>query len=223
VSEIVGIKVPTRNVLSFGGGFFDFDNDGWLDLFIANGHVYEEVERVTPEIHYKQINSLFHNDGRGRFVEVTRAAGDGFAKPYAGRGAAFADFDNDGNMDIVVANAGDPPLLLHNEGGAGNHFLNFKLIGTKSNRDAMGARIRLRAGDLSQVREIYGGGSYLSQSDLRTHFGLGGHTRADTVEVSWPSGAHQSFRDVEADKFYVIEEGKDRLTLQKFETQKSRR
>jgi hypothetical protein len=220
VSEIVGIKVPTRNVLSFGGGFFDYDNDGWLDLFIANGHVYEEVERVTPEIHYKQINSLFHNDGRGRFVDVTKASGDGFSKPYAGRGAAFADFDNDGNMDIVVANAGDPPLLLHNEGGAGNHFLNFKRIGTKSNRDAMGTRIRLRAGDLSQIREISGGGSYLSQSDLRAHFGLGNHTRADTVDVSWPSGAHQVFRDVEADKFYVIEEGKDRLTQQKFGTQK---
>jgi hypothetical protein len=223
VSDSVGVTVPTRNVLSFGGGFFDYDNDGWLDLFIANGHVYEEVERVTPEIHYKQINSLFHNDARGRFVEVTKTSGDGFAKPYAGRGAAFADFDNDGNIDIVVANAGDPPLLLQNGGGAGNHFLNFKLIGTKSNRDAMGARIKLRAGDLSQIREISGGGSYLSQSDLRAHFGLGQHSRADTVEVSWPSGAHQVFRDVEADKFYVIEEGKEQLAAQAFVKRESKR
>ena len=160
-------------MLSFGGGFFDYDNDGWLDLFIANGHVYEEVERVTPDIHYKQINSLFHNEANGKFTEVTRISGDGFTKPYAARGAAFADFDNDGNVDIVVANVGDPPLLLHNGGGAGNHFVNFKLVGTKSNRDGMGARIKLTAGGISQIREIAGGGSYLSQSDLRAHFGLG--------------------------------------------------
>ena len=101
-------------------------------------------------------------------------------------------------------------------GGTGNHFINFKLVGTKSNRDAMGARVKLRAGDLSQIREIAGGGSYLSQSDLRAHFGLGQHTRADSVEVSWPSGLRQVFHDVEADRFYVIQEGNDRVALQKF-------
>jgi len=223
VSEIVGVTVPTRNVLSFGGGFFDYDNDGWLDLFIANGHVYEEVERVSPESHYKQINSLFHNDGHGKFAEVGKSAGDGFATPYAGRGAAFADFDNDGNVDIVVANAGDLPLLLHNGGAGGNHFLNFKLVGTKSNRDAMGARIKLRAGGVSQIREIAGGGSYLSQSDLRAHFGLGESRQADAVEVTWPSGLRQTFRDVEADKFYVIEEGKEQLAAQKFVKKEAKR
>ena len=167
-----GITVPTQNVLSFGGGFFDYDNDGWLDLFIANGHVYEEVEQVFPDIHYKQINSLFHNDGTGRFTEVTAIAGM-VSRPHAGRGAAFADFDNDGNVDIVVANNGDPPLLLHNSGGAGNHFITSSWWGTKSNRDAMGARMQLKSGGISQIREIAGGGSYLSQSDLRAHFGLG--------------------------------------------------
>jgi hypothetical protein len=216
VSDQAGITVPTRNVLSFGGGFFDYDNDGWLDLFIANGHVYEEVERVTPDIHYRQINSLFHNEGNGKFTDVTGTAGDGFSKPYAARGAAFADFDNDGNVDIVVANVGDPPLLLHNGGGSGNHFMNFKLVGTKSNRDGMGARIKLTAGGISQIREIAGGGSYLSQSDLRAHFGLGRSAKAETVEVIWPSGAHQVFHDVEPDKFYVIEEGKEHLGMQKF-------
>ncbi len=221
--EIVGVTVPTKNVLSFGGGFLDYDNDGWLDLFIANGHVYEEVERVSPESHYKQINSLFHNDTHGKFVEVTKSSGDGFATPYAGRGAAFADFDNDGNVDIVVANAGDPPLLLHNGGSGGNHFLNFKLVGTKSNRDAMGARIKLRAVGVSQIREIAGGGSYLSQSDLRAHFGLGESRQADTVEVTWPSGLRQTFRDVEADKFYVIEEGKEQLAAQKFVKKEAKR
>ncbi len=216
VSEWVGIAEPTKQVLSFGGGFFDYDNDGWLDLFIANGSVYPEIERVSPEIHYKQINSLFHNDGNGKFTEATKVSGNGFETPYAGRGAAFADFDNDGNMDLVVANNGDPPLLLHNWAGTNNHFLNFKLVGTKSNRDSMGARIKLRAGGMSQISEVAGGGSYLSQGDLRAHFGLGQSTRAESVEVWWPSGLHQVFRNVVADKFYIIEEGKDQLALQKF-------
>jgi hypothetical protein len=133
-----------------------------------------------------------------------------------GRGVAFADFDNDGFMDLVVANNGDPPLLLHNSGGNGNHFLNFKLVGTKSNRDAMGARIRVQAAGLSQVREIAGGGSYLSQSDLRAHFGLGKAARAEAVEIRWPSGQRQVFHDVDADKFYQVEEGRDQMGLQRF-------
>jgi enediyne biosynthesis protein E4 len=214
VSGPAGITVPTREVLSFGGGFFDYDNDGWLDLFIANGHVYPEVEQVTPEIHYKQINTLFHNEGNGKFVETTRLAGIGARKPYVGRGVAFADFDNDGFIDLVVGNNGDPPLLLHNSGNNGNHFINFKLVGVKSNRDAMGARVRVVAGGISQIREIAGGGSYLSQSDLRANFGLGKATRAETVEVQWPSGQHQVFRNVEVDKFYLIEEGRQEIGQQ---------
>ena len=216
VSDAVGITEPTRHVLGFGGGFFDYDNDGWLDLFIANGHVYPEVEIASPGSHYKQINSLFHNNGKGKFADVSKTSGDGFAIPYAGRGVSFADFDNDGNMDVLVANNNDPPALLHNRGGAGNHFLNFKLIGTKSNRDATGARVRVRTGGMSQIREIMAGGSYLSQSDLRAHFGIGPARLADTVEVFWPSGLRQAFRNVEADQFYVIQEGKEQLMLQKF-------
>ena len=214
VSEAAGIMVPTLNVLSFGGGFFDYDNDGWLDIFIANGHVYPEVEHSSQPANYKQINTLFHNEGNGHFVETTRQSGNGFETPYVARGVAFADFDNDGFVDVVVGNNGDSPLLLHN-GGNGSHFLNFKLVGTKSNRDAMGARLHVVAGPLSQIREVAGGGSYLSQSDLRAHFGLGKVLKADIVEVKWPSGAQQVFRNVEADKFYLIEEGKDELALQK--------
>ena len=214
-SDLVGITAPTRHVLSFGGGFFDFDNDGWLDLFIANGHVYEGVEKVFPDTTYKQINSLFRNNGAGKFIEVTRGAGSGFSIPHAGRGVAFADFDNDGNVDIVVGNNGDPPLLLHN-GGARNHFVSFKLIGKKSNRDAMGARLRLHAGGIWQIREIAGGGSYLSQSDLRAHFGLGGNTKVDRLEVLWPSGLRQTFQNIAADGFYLIEEGDNHLGVQKF-------
>jgi hypothetical protein len=216
VSDQAGITVPTRGVLGFGGGFFDYDNDGWLDLFVANGHVYPEVEQVLPDVRFKQINSLLHNEGKGKFVETTHIAGSGFQTPYVGRGVAFADFDNDGFMDLVVGNNGDPPLLLRNMGGNGNHYLNLKLVGHKSNRDAMGARIRVVAGSLSQIREIAGGGSYLSQSDLRAHFGLGKATHVDSIDVSWPSGQKQAFRDLEADKFYQIDEDKEAVSLQQF-------
>jgi hypothetical protein len=216
VSDQAGLTRATHEILSFGGGFFDYDNDGWLDIFIANGHVYPEVEQATPEIHYRQLNSLFHNQHDGKFVDVTKSAGPGFQTPYVGRGVAFADFDNDGFVDVVVANNGDVPLLLRNSGSNGNHFLNFRLSGTKTNRDAMGARIRVVAGGISQIREIEGGGSYLSQSDLRANFGLGRAARAETVEVKWPGGQQQTFRNVEADRFYLIQEGSDRLEPQTF-------
>ena len=216
VSDEAGITRPTREVLSFGGGFFDYDNDGWLDIFIANGHVYPEVEQAMPGTHYRQLNSLFHNEGNGKFTEVSRFSGTGFETPYVSRGVAFADLDNDGFMDVVVANNGDSPLVLHNSGGNGNHFLNFKLVGKKSNRDAMGARIRVVSGAMSQIREIAGGGSYLSQSDLRANFGLGKAKRAEVVEITWPSGQRQAFHEVEADKFYLIEEGKNELEMQHF-------
>jgi hypothetical protein len=216
VSDQAGITLPTRGVLGFGGGFFDYDNDGLLDLFVANGHVYPEVEQVSPDVRFKQINSLFHNEGQGKFSEATRQAGPGFKTPYVGRGVAFADFDNDGFIDVVVGNNGDPPLLLRNLGGNGSHFVNFRLVGNPSNRDAMGARLRLTAGGVTQIREIAGGGSYLSQSDLRANFGLGPATRIDSLEVTWLGGKKQSFRELDADKFYRIDEGKNELSLQKF-------
>ncbi|MGI9072393.1 MAG: CRTAC1 family protein [Bryobacteraceae bacterium] len=217
VSDRAGLTTATQGVLSFGGGFFDYDNDGRLDLFIANGHVYQGVEKTAPNIHYKQINSLFHNAGGGRFADVTTMSGSGFTTPYLGRGAAFADFDNDGYPDVVVGNNGDPPLLLHNNGATpGNHFVNFRLVGTRSNRDAMGTRIKVTSGGVSQIREITGGGSYLSQSDLRAQFGLGQQTRIESMEISWPSGLRQSFTGIDADRFYVVEEGKDDLRLQRF-------
>lgn len=215
VSDEAGITVPTRDVLSFGGGFVDYDNDGWVDLFIANGHVYPEIEKVSAETHYKQRNSLFHNETNGKFVETSAAAGLATLPPRAGRGVAFADFDNDGFVDMVVSNNGDPPTLLHNSGKNGNHFLNFQLVGTKSNRDALGARIRITSGGIAQMREIAGGGSYLSQSDLRANFGLGKNTVAQSVDVSWPSGAHQVFHEVKADQFYLIEEGRGEIGHQK--------
>ncbi len=215
VSDSMGITRPTRDVLSFGGGFVDYDNDGWLDLFIANGHVYPEVEQVSRGTHYKQINTLFHNESGKRFLLATNSAGIDALPRRAARGVAFADFDNDGFVDIIVANNGDPPALLHNSGDNGNHFVNFRLVGTKSNRDAMGARIRVHAGGLSQIREIAGGGSYLSQSALRANFGLGKSAVVDLIEIRWPSGAMQTFRNLPADKFYQITEGSDAVAQQK--------
>jgi enediyne biosynthesis protein E4 len=222
VSDEAGITVPTQDVLSFGGGFFDYDNDGWLDLFIANGHVYSEIEQASPGILYKQHNSLFHNERNGKFKDASAAGGLGDLPPRAGRGVAFADFDNDGFVDVVVANNGDPPTLLRNSASHENHFVNFKLVGKKSNRDALGARIRLTSGKISQLREIAGGGSYLSQSDLRANFGLGNTTSASTVEVTWPSGGHQIFREVKADQFYLIEEGREEIRLQQIRGKSSK-
>jgi len=175
--------------------------------------VYPEVESFPVREHYRQLNSLFHNAGNGKFIETTEAAGIAALPPRVGRGVAFADFDNDGFTDIIVANNDDPPTLLHNSGNS-NHFLNFRLVGTKSNRDAMGARVRVVANGVSQIREIAGGGSYLSQSDLRANFGLGRSVQAETVEIKWPSGQMDTFSNVKADNFYVVVEGNRHLQLQ---------
>jgi hypothetical protein len=217
VSHKAGIAAITARFLSFGGGFTDFDNDGWVDLFIANGHVYQGVENSTVKGHYKQINLLFRNHRDGTFRDVTadaQANGNGFSTPHLGRGAAFADLFNDGHEDIVVANNDDPPSLLWNRGGGANHFVSFRLMGTRGNRDALGARVRVKAGAISQLREIAAGGSYLSQSDLRAHFGLGTAVRIDSVEVTWPAGSKQEFHNIRADRFYEIVEGNPALKPQ---------
>src|SRR4029077_3005487 len=148
---------------------------------------------------------------------ATESSGISALAPRADRGAAFADLDNDGFVDIVIANNGPPPAILHNDGSNENHFVNLRLVGTKSNRDAVGARIHVVAGGISQIREIAGGGSYLSQSDLRANFGLGKSTIVDLVEIQCPSGAKQSFRNVPAGNFYLITEASDSLPLQKIE------
>jgi enediyne biosynthesis protein E4 len=214
VSDEAGITLATKDVLSFGGGFLDYDNDGWLDIFIGNGHVYPEIEQVSTDTLYKQHNSLFHNERNRKFSEVSTQGGLNSLPLRAARGVAFADFDNDGYMDIVVANNGDPPTLLHNNVLHKNRFVNFKLVGTKSNRDALGARIKLTAGGVTQIREIAGGGSYLSQSDLRANFGVGDATVISAVEVTWPSGTRQTFRDLAADHFYQLEESQTKVIEQ---------
>jgi len=216
VSRETGITRATLDHLSFGGGFFDYDNDGLLDLFIANGHVFPGIERSFPKIHYKQTNTLLHNEGKAGFIDMSSLQGKDWQVPNSGRGAAFADFGNGGNLDILVGNGGAAPSLWRNQGGSGNHFINIKLVGTRSNRDAIGARVRIELGGVSLIQEVEGGGSYLSQSDLRVHFGLGAEREVPAVQVSWPSGAHQEFHNLAADEFYLIEEGRYEVTLQSF-------
>ena len=169
------------------------------------------MEQVIPDTTYKQINSLFHNDGDGKFIEATRVAGNGFAVPYAGRGAAFADFDNDGNVDMVVGNNGDPPLLLHNGGGTGNHFVSFKLVGKKSNRDAMGARVRLRRRYLADPRDRRRRQLSFAKRPARPF-----RTRARDPRRAgggaWPGGQTQVFEDLEVDLFLTVTEGSDRVS-----------
>lgn len=193
--------------LGFGAGFFDYDNDGWLDVTIANGHVYPEVEQPGADEHYLQQNQLFHNERTGTFREVTQEAGSGFQLKHAARGVAFGDFDNDGNFDLLISNNDGPPTLLHHTGNSNKHFVNFKMVGTRSNRDAIGTRVTISIGKNNQKREVKSGGSYLSSSDPRLHFGLGDVTKIDTVTVQWISGAKQVFHDLPADKFYQFVEG----------------
>ena len=206
VSTPSRIANATFDFLGFGAGFFDYDNDGWLDIFVANGHVYPEVEQGNTGEHYLQHNQLFHNEHNGTFREVTAQAGAGFDLVHAGRGAAFGDYDNDGREDVLINNNDGPPVLLHNE-TTGGHWFSLRLVGVRSNRDAIGARVWISAGGLRQMRDVKSGGSYLSSSDPRLHFGLGKAAAIDQMEVRWPSGLHQKFGRLAGDAFYVLREG----------------
>jgi hypothetical protein len=203
-----GIGEATMRYLGWGTGFVDFDNDGSKDLFFVNGHVYPEVDRQQLDERYAEQSLVFRNKGDGTFADVTRSAGEALAARWVGRGAAFGDYDDDGRVDVVISAVNDRAVLLHNESGARNHWLTVKLSGTRGNRDAMGARVTVRAGPATQMHEVHGGGSYLSQSDLRVHFGLGALATVPALEVRWPGGASERFTDVAADQILVIEEGK---------------
>jgi len=198
--------------LGWGGGFFDYDNDGWPDIFIANGHVYPELETHNhPESPYRQRNLLYHNSGDGRFDDVTSIAGPGLDLRHSGRGVAFGDVDNDGMVDILVNNQNDPPTFLHNESKNPGHWISIRTVGTKSNRDGIGARVALAAGTLRQIQDVTSGGSYLSQNDLRLHFGLGNATKVDQIEVRWPSGTIDRIENVPADRCMTLEEGRSQV------------
>jgi hypothetical protein len=201
-------------LVGWGTAFFDMDNDGWLDIFVANGHVYPQMDSIPGSASYRQPMLLFRNSRDGTFEDVSAASGLSAMSPASRRGAAFGDVNNDGNIDIVVLNVGQPPSLLLNRNDNANHRVLFNLHGTKSNRAAIGARVTVKAGGLVQFSEIRGGAGYLSQNDLRLHFGLAGADKMDEVTIAWPSGKTETLRNLAADFIYVVEE--DRGIQQKF-------
>ena len=203
-SSTIGMGV-TAMALSWGTAFHDFDHDTDLDLFIANGHVYPWIDDSGMGTRFRQRNHLFVND-RGRFTESTGQAGQGLGIERSYRATAFADYDNDGDMDAVVTAVDEPVLLLRNDSRELGHFLMLRLIGTRSNRDAIGARVELTVSGKALIRERKGGGSYLASSDPRLHFGLGAATRVDRVSILWPSGHRQVMENVSADQVVTIVE-----------------
>jgi len=199
--------------LGWGCGFFDFDNDGWPDILICNGHVYPEVEQLKTEAGYPQRKLLYRNLRNGHFADVSLQAGAGISDPVAARGCAFGDFDNDGNLDVVVNTVNDSPQLLRCRSNLGNNWIKIRTIGTKSNRSGIGARLTCithppgEAKPHQQLDEVRSGGSYISQNDLRIHFGLGKAEKVDMLEVRWPSGHVDTLKDVKANQLIFVKEG----------------
>lgn len=202
------LSYATFRVSGFGTRFLDYDNDGARDLFMANGHVLDNIEKYHPETRYAEPKMMFRNIGHGTFENVSDLLGPDFRAPFVSRGAAVADFDSDGDLDILVSNNGQAPQLLRNDGGNENHWLQLFLIGTRSNRDAVGARVKVVAGDLTLFDQRKGGMSYQSAQDPRLHFGLGQKTSVDSVEIIWPSGETTKIGRLKADQIIAVQEGK---------------
>jgi hypothetical protein len=193
--------------LAFGVFFFDYDLDGWLDLFAANGHIEEEIERVQPKVTYAQPPLLFRNLGKGRFEDVTTKLGPDLQKPLVARGAAWADFDNDGDLDILLTSNHGPAVLYRNDAPPrDHHWVGFRLAGRRSNRSAIGAVVRIETPSGKQWAMVKSGSSYCSASDLVVHFGLGRDTVIRSVEIEWPGGARQRLTGVAPGRYHVIEE-----------------
>jgi hypothetical protein len=205
VTAKAGFGIFTRYV-GWGAGFADFDNDGYLDLLFVNGNVYPELEQFFKDYKYRNPRILLRNLGTGIFENVSDRSGPAIAAQHSSRGCAFGDFDNDGNVDVAIMNMGEPPSLLRNETRNSNRWLKLKLIGTKSNRSAIGAKVFVSAAGRRQRREVLSQSSFYSQSDLRLHFGLGSATSAD-VEIRWPSGVTEVYRDVKSNQILSIREG----------------
>ena len=201
------IAYATFHMSGFGTRFMDYDNDGARDLFMANGHILDNIERFHSDVHYAEPKLMFRNTGRGIFENVSARLGLDFQLPRVSRGAAVCDYDNDGDLDILVNNNGQAPQLLRNDGGNANHWLELFLIGTKSNRDGVGARVKVSSGDLVLYDQRKGGMSYQSAQDPRLHFGLGGRTSVDSVEIAWPSGTLTKLANLKSDQIVSVKEG----------------
>ncbi len=208
VSYRAGVALPSFPWVKWGTTFFDIDNDGWLDLIIATGHVYPQVDSLTAGPGFREPKMLHLNQADGTFCDASDQAGPALPERRVARGVVAGDLFNSGNMDIVIGNMDGSPTVLRNAGYPGRHWVSFELAGTKSNRLAIGARVKLVAGGMTQTAEVRSGESYLSQNDLRVHFGIAGATKIDSVEVRWPSGAVDTMKDLAPDKFYAVLEGK---------------
>ena len=207
ISVSSGISQATFPYVGWGTGFVDFTNSGWDDIFVANGHIYPQIDQPHLAFHYREPILLFRNYRDGTFRDIARLTMLDRLPPQSRRGVAFGDVDNDGKVDVLILNSGEPPTLLMNCSQNSNHAVLLKLLGSKSNRAAIGARVYLTAEDLKQMKAVQSGGSYLSQSDLRLHFGLGNNTKINTIEIQWPSGSEQTLHDLPADFIYTIDEG----------------
>ena len=199
-----GFGQNTRFV-GWGCGFLDFDNSGWPGLLLVNGHAFPEVDRLGLDIHYRERAIVYRNE-RGRFVDISQAAGPAILEKHSSRGAAFGDYDNDGAVEVLVNNQNEAPSLLRHEVPPGSHWVTLQLEGTRANRSAIGARVKVLAGGVEQTAEVRSGGSYLSQSDLRLHFGLGKASRLERVEITWPGGRKQMETGIAVDRVVKMKE-----------------
>jgi enediyne biosynthesis protein E4 len=216
VATQAGIGLPTKNSLGFGCTFFDVNLDGYLDLAIANGHIDETVRNIRGNVGYAQPPQLFLNNGKGSFYDVAAEIGNGFAQAKVGRGLAYADFDRDGDLDLLITTNNGPAYLYRNDLSSGNRSIRFHLVGTKSNHDAIGATVRIEYAGNSQSRMVKSGSSYLSQSELPVTFGLGSRDQIDWVILQWPSGASEEYKSLTTGKTYVCTEGKGIRALDRF-------
>ncbi|HME11328.1 MAG TPA: CRTAC1 family protein, partial [Candidatus Acidoferrum sp.] len=207
VSYPSGVALPSLPWVKWGTAFVDVDNDGWLDLVAVSGHVYPQVDTLPSGAGYREPKLLQLNQRNGTFCDASTQAGPALLEKRVSRGLAIGDLFNDGNMDVVVGDIDGAPMILRNHGVPGNHWVSFELAGTKSNRLALNARIKIVAGGMTQTEEIHSGGSYLSQNDLRVHFGVGTAQKIDSVEIRWPSGKIENLLGMAADQFYSVLEG----------------
>ncbi len=207
VSDPSGIAAATKGFVGWGDGFVDFDNDGWLDFFLVNGHVYPQVDNAHAAAHYREPKLLFLNQHDGSFRDVSREVGPAVQIPQVSRGMAMGDLFNDGKIELVVENLVGRPMILRPEGGPRNHWISFQLEGARGDRLALNAKVEIAAGELTQTGEVISGGSYLSQNDLRLHFGLGSNTRVEKAKIVWPDGTTEMLTGLAADRFYTVREG----------------
>ena len=203
-----GLGAPSRSTLGFGCAFFDANLDGWLDLAVANGHIDETVRNIRGNVGYAQAPQLFLNQRAGKFRDVAEEVGGGFATPIVGRGLAYGDFDHDGDLDLLMTTNNGPAYLFRNDLTAGNRSIRFQLVGTKSNRDAIGATVKIFGDGVSQSRVVHGGSSYLSQSELLVTFGVGKSEKIERVTIDWPSGRNEEYKDLAVGKVHEVYENK---------------